>query len=201
MRNLFSHSSGVQKRKKERKKGRKKEKERKTRYWEGHTSFGDCSVEHSLSLPASGGSGVPWLVATSLQSVPLWALGLSLVCFWQISLFLQESQTHYIGAHTSLIQLLLYLWLQRLYFQVRSPSQILGGHVFWGHLSPFPDGSVVKKVPANAGDASLIPESGRSPREGNGNLLQYSCKWNPMDRRAWSAPAHGVAKSQTRLSD
>ena len=68
------------------------------------------------------------------------------------------------------------LWLQRLYFQVRSPSQILGGHVFWGHLSPFPDGSVVKKVPANAGDASLIPESGRSPREGNGNLLQYSCK-------------------------
>ena len=46
----------------------------------------------------------------------------------------------------------------------------------------FPDGSVVKTPPANAGDASSIPESGRSPGEGNGNLLQYSCLGNPMDR-------------------
>ena len=65
----------------------------------------------------------------------------------------------------------------------------------------FPDGSGVKSLPANAGDASLIPESGRSPREGNGNLLQYSCKGIPMDSRAWWAPVHGVAKSQKWLSD
>ena len=45
-------------------------------------------------------------------------------------------------------------------------------------------GSVVKNPPANAGDAGLIPESGRSPGEGNGKLLQYSCLENSMDRGA-----------------
>ena len=43
-------------------------------------------------------------------------------------------------------------------------------------------GSVIKKLPANAGDAGLTPGSGRSPGEGNGNPLQYSCLGNPMDR-------------------
>ena len=53
----------------------------------------------------------------------------------------------------------------------------------------------------NAGDLGSIPESGRSPGEGNGNPLQYSCLENPMDRGAWWATVHGVAKSRTRLSD
>ena len=64
----------------------------------------------------------------------------------------------------------------------------------------FPDGTAVKNVPADAGDASetgLIPETGRSPRGGNGNPLQYSCLENPMDRRAWWATVHEVTKSQT----
>ena len=52
----------------------------------------------------------------------------------------------------------------------------------------------------NAGDSGLIPRSGRSPEEGNGNPLQYSCLENSMDRGAWWATAHGVTKSQTRLS-
>ena len=46
----------------------------------------------------------------------------------------------------------------------------------------------------------LIPGSGRSPGEGNGNPLQYSCPENPMDRGAWWVTVHGVAESQTRLS-
>ena len=46
----------------------------------------------------------------------------------------------------------------------------------------FPGGSVVKKSPANAGDSGLIPESSRSPGEGNGNPLQYSYLGTPMDR-------------------
>ena len=46
----------------------------------------------------------------------------------------------------------------------------------------FPGGSVAKNPPANAGDSGLIPRSGRSPGEGNGNQLQYSCLGNPMDR-------------------
>ena len=53
----------------------------------------------------------------------------------------------------------------------------------------------------DAGDLSLIPESGRSPVEGNGNPLQYSCRENPMDGGAWQAAVHGITKSQTRLSD
>ena len=50
-------------------------------------------------------------------------------------------------------------------------------------------------------DLGLIPGSGRSPEEGHSNPLQYSCLENPMDRGAWRATVHGVAKSQTRLSD
>ena len=53
----------------------------------------------------------------------------------------------------------------------------------------------------NAGDPGSIPGLGRSPGEGNGNPLQYSCLENPTDRGAWWATVHGVAESQTRLSD
>ena len=63
----------------------------------------------------------------------------------------------------------------------------------------FSDDSVVKNPPVNAGDAGLIPGSGRSPGERNCNPLQYSCLENPMDRRAWQAPVHRVAKNQTQL--
>ena len=65
-----------------------------------------------------------------------------------------------------------------------------------GHQS-FPGGSVVKKLPANAGDMGSIPGSARSPGEGNGNPLQYSSLENPMDGGAREAAVHGVAKSQT----
>ena len=66
----------------------------------------------------------------------------------------------------------------------------------------FPGGSVVKNPPANAGDVGSSPGLGRSPGEGNGNPLQYSClRGNLMDRGAWRATVHGVAMSQTWLSD
>ena len=52
----------------------------------------------------------------------------------------------------------------------------------------------MKNPPANAGDSGLIPGSRRCPGEGNGNLLQYSCLGNPMDRGDWQATVHGVAK-------
>ena len=64
----------------------------------------------------------------------------------------------------------------------------------------FPGGSGVKNPPANAGDAGLIPGSRRSPGEGNGSPLQYSCLENSMDRRAWWVTVHGIAKSQIPLS-
>ena len=61
---------------------------------------------------------------------------------------------------------------------------------------------VVKNSPANAGDArdvGSIPGLGRSPGEGNGHPLKYSCPENPIDRGAWWATAHSVAKSQIQL--
>ena len=61
----------------------------------------------------------------------------------------------------------------------------------------FPGDSVVNDLPATARGAGSIPGSGRSPREGNGNPLQYSCLENPMDRGDWWAIVHGVAKSGT----
>ena len=63
---------------------------------------------------------------------------------------------------------------------------------------------MVKNLPANSGDtgdSGLIPGSGISPGEGNGNPLQYSCLKSSMVRGAWWPTVHGVAKSQTRLSD
>ena len=65
----------------------------------------------------------------------------------------------------------------------------------------FPGGSDGKASAYNAGDPGSIPGLGRSPGEGNGNRLQYSCLENPMDRGAWWATVHGVARSQTWLSD
>ena len=64
-----------------------------------------------------------------------------------------------------------------------------------------PAGSVVKNLPANAGDAGVIPGLARSLGEGNGSPLQYSCLGNSMDIGAWWARAHGITKSRAQLSD
>ena len=61
----------------------------------------------------------------------------------------------------------------------------------------FPSGSDCKESAYNAADLGSIPESGRSPGEGNGYPLQYSCLENSMDSGAWPSTVHEVAKSQT----
>ena len=65
----------------------------------------------------------------------------------------------------------------------------------------FPGGSEVKASACNVGDLGSIPELGRSPGEGNGKPLQYSCLENHMDGGAWWVTVHRVTKSQTQLSD
>ena len=67
----------------------------------------------------------------------------------------------------------------------------------WG----FPGGSGSKEAACNAGEPGSIPGLGKSPGEGNGNPLHYSCLENPMDREAWQAAVHGVEKNWTRLND
>ena len=61
----------------------------------------------------------------------------------------------------------------------------------------FPGGSVVKNLSTNSGDAASIPKSGSFPGIGSGNVLQYSCLENSIDRGAWWATVHGVSKNRT----
>ena len=68
-------------------------------------------------------------------------------------------------------------------------------HLFGGYHHGYPGGSGGKESACNAGDPGLIPGLGRSFGERNGNLLQYACLGNPMDRGVWWATVHGVAKS------
>ena len=68
-------------------------------------------------------------------------------------------------------------------------------------MQGFPGGTEVKASACNVGDLGSIPGSGRSPGEENGNPLQYSCLENPMEGGACWATVHGVAKSQTQLSN
>ena len=76
-----------------------------------------------------------------------------------------------------------------------------------GHLdyvvipNGFPDGTVVKNLPASAGDAGSIPGLGRSPEEGNDYPLQCSCLGNPMNRGVWQGTVCGVTKSWMLLHD
>ena len=77
------------------------------------------------------------------------------------------------------------------------PLLLLFLKYFFIWLLDFPGGSDGKASAYNVGDPGSIPESGRSPGEGNGNPLQYSCLENPMDGGAWQATVHGVAKSRT----
>ena len=63
----------------------------------------------------------------------------------------------------------------------------------------FPGGSDGEEYACNAGDSGLIPGSERSPGEGNGNPLRYSCLENPTERGPWRAPVHGASQSQKRL--
>ena len=65
----------------------------------------------------------------------------------------------------------------------------------------FPSSLAGKESTCNAGDLGLIPRLGRSPGGGHGNPSQYSCLENPMDRGAWRAIIHEVAKSRTQLNN
>ena len=80
---------------------------------------------------------------------------------------------------------------------IRKLEYCLELQTLWG----FPVSSVSKVSACNAGDPGLIPGSERSPGDGGGYPLQYSCLENPMNREARQATVHGVTKSQTRLSD
>ena len=78
-----------------------------------------------------------------------------------------------------------YLFSQVVSFNISIPSPFWLEFALCGLHAGFPGGSALENPPAGIGDAGSIPGSGRSPGEGNGNLLQYSCLGNPRDRGAW----------------
>ena len=84
-------------------------------------------------------------------------------------------------------------------FPIRNRARALGSEK--EAFQPVDQGSMGRESACSAGDLVWIPDVGRSPGEGNGNPLQYSRLENPMDRGAWRAAVHGVAESQTRLSN
>ena len=87
-----------------------------------------------------------------------------------------------------------------LLFDIYSEVELLGCMVVLG----FQGSASGKNPPANAGnvrDSGLIPESGRSPGEGNGNLLQYSCLGNPMDKGTWRATVHPWGCKELDMTD
>ena len=108
-----------------------------------------------------------------------------------------QEPCHKIVKHTDFIGPRIYVWtLNRPFYDhicLVNTETVL--------MFSFPGGSEVKASASNTGDLGSIPGSGRSPRERNGNPLQYSCLENLMDGGAWWATVHGVAKSRTRLSD
>ena len=82
-----------------------------------------------------------------------------------------------------------FIWWWRYFSQLK--------YIYWKLFQwDFPGGSDGKASAYNAGDPGSIPGLGRSPGEGNGNPLQYSCLENPMDGGTWEATVHGVPKSQ-----
>ena len=91
--------------------------------------------------------------------------------------------------------------MSRVWWEEQALPQASGNFRIFCSPPGFSGGTVVKNPPANAGDTGLIPGSGGSPGGGNGNPLQYSCLGNPVDRGAWRAAVHEVAKSRAQLSD
>ena len=148
-----------------------------------------CLLLH-LTLPCSVCTCFIFLTASvSTQKYLTWLLAPTFV------FYIAETPTHLL----SVLFLLQLLHPFPTLFIISSYTLPFGeeGHL----LSFFPSGSDGKASAYHAGDLGSIPGSGKSLEGGNGNPLQYSCLENPMDRGAWQATVHGIAKSWTQLSN
>ena len=136
------------------------------------------------SFPSSGSFPMSWLFPPGGQSI-----GASV----SVSVLSMNIQGWFPLGLTGLISL-----------QSEELSRVFYNTTVWKHQflgAQLPGGSDGKASAYNVGDPGSIPRLGRSPGEGNGNPLQYSCLENPMDGGAWCTTVHGVTKSRTWLSD
>ena len=142
-----------------------------------------------------------------------WRRGLH--CLWEVllkkELFCTKSSYEYLSYFSCMPRVCMRFFSPSLYKKILNFFElinILNQCILWLRLPilsnknyGFPGGSDGRKPACSAGHPGSTPGSGRSPGEGNGNPLQYSCLENPMDRGAWWAIVHGVTKSQTQLID
>ena len=91
----------------------------------------------------------------------------------------------------------MHIFLGRSFFELFNQVAVIEFNRKYWDIWGFPCDSVVKNLPANTGDVDSIPGMRRSPEEGNGNPLQYSCLGNPMNSGAWQATVPGVTDSDT----
>ena len=140
-------------------------------------------------LPRLDSPALPFSWPYNLGQVT-WSLSSSVPSFMRVTIRTLNTKEHYEETINSICKVL---------------RTLPGGKYIWSF--DYIDSCCSKRASAQwwrrclpKGDASSIPGSGRSPGEGSGNPLQYSCLENPMDRGAWQTMVHGVAKSQTRLS-
>ena len=165
--------------------------------WQNSVSLGPASLcTPRPNLPVT--LGVSWLPTFAFQSLIRKRTSFSgVVLEGLVSLYrtiqLQLLQHYWLGHRLGLP----WYWMVCLGNEQRSFCR------FWDCIQVlgFTACSEVKASVCNSGDLGSIPGSGRSPGEGNGNPLQYSCVENSMEGGAWSATVHRVAKSQTRRSD
>ena len=116
----------------------------------------------------------------------------SSILAWEIPWIEEPGRLQFMGS-----QRVRHSWTTSLYWEVLN-TQFVFSYLTLGNN---PGSSNGEESACNAGDPGSISGLGRSPGEGNGNLLQYSCLENPMDSRAWRTTVHGVAKTQTWLNN
>ena len=142
-------------------------------------------VDHRSSSQRTGRrevTGAPWMTIRNISSCTSHLCSLSLTCFLLLS-------ADFFSCVLTCV------------FVFGCSGSLFLSRLFSVCFLGFPGGAEVKASACNVGDLGSIPGLGRSPGEGNGNPLQYSCLVNPMDGGAWWATVHGVTKSWTRLSN
>ena len=136
-------------------------------------------------------------------------VALSLTFWGMARLFFKESTPFYIPSNSMLMFQFLHTLINTYYYVFLITVILVDVEWYLFVVSiciflkttGFPDGSDSKKSACNAGDVGSVPGLGRSPGEGNGSPLQYSCLKSPMDRGAWRVTVHGIAESQIGLSN
>ena len=124
----------------------------------------------------------------------------NLLCFSEIPLSFFNWRVSILTSHCRMFADVINKWPKMPQKYISRPIQESYCFKYYYLYLGFPGGSDSKESACNVGDWGSIPGSGRSPGEGNGNPLLYSCLENPMDRGAWWVAVHGTTKSQTRLS-